>query len=180
MDYSPLLWGIFLKNITIGFPHSPKPSPMTSGHHTSWNSDMKDNHSLVSRETERERERERESLQIPTLLKRNTSHRPKKNKGRYRYPRKSKKSRIPEPELKIYSFLKELLLEILRFWHTAKSRKSEILPSEASYVDKQNVWEGSTKIDFSSIITFNIQFLESPKVCECCPKTLQNPLKHHM
>ena len=61
MDYSPLLWGIFLKNITIGFPHSPKPSPMTSGHHTSWNSDMKDNHSLVSRETEREREREREN-----------------------------------------------------------------------------------------------------------------------
>ena len=48
MDYSPLLWGIFLKNITIGFPHTPKPSPMTSGHHTSWNSDMKDNHSLVS------------------------------------------------------------------------------------------------------------------------------------
>ena len=60
LDYSPLLWGIFLKNITIGFPHSPKPSPMTSGHHTSWNSDMKDNHSLVSRETETERERENE------------------------------------------------------------------------------------------------------------------------
>ena len=98
----------------------------------------------------------------------------------FRYHRKSKKSRIPEPELKIYSFLKELLLEILRFWHTAKSRKSEILPSEASYVDKQNVWEGSTKIDFSSIITFNIQFLEGPKVCECCPKTVQSPLKHHM
>ena len=160
MDYSLLLWGIFLKNIAIGFPHSPKPSPMTSGHHTSWNSDMKDNHSLVS------------SLQIHTLLKRNTSHRPKKNKGRYRYPRKSKKSRIPEPELKIYSFLKELLLEILRFWHTAKSRKSEILPSEASYVDKQNVWEGSTKIDFSSIITCTIKFIEGPQVCECCPKTV--------
>ena len=49
MDYSPLLWGTFLNNITIGFSHTPKPSPMTSGHHTSWSSDMKDNHSLVSR-----------------------------------------------------------------------------------------------------------------------------------
>ena len=49
LDYSPLLWGIFFKNITIGFPHTPKPSPMTSGHHTSWSSDMKDNYSLVSR-----------------------------------------------------------------------------------------------------------------------------------
>ena len=49
MDYSPLLWGTFLNNITIGFPHTPKPSPMTSGHHTSWSSDMKDNYSLVSR-----------------------------------------------------------------------------------------------------------------------------------
>ena len=41
--------GFLLKNITIGFSHTPKPSPMTSGHHTSWNSDMKDNYSLVSR-----------------------------------------------------------------------------------------------------------------------------------
>ena len=40
--------GFLLKNTTIGFSHTPKPSPMTSGHHTSWNSDMKDNHSLVS------------------------------------------------------------------------------------------------------------------------------------
>ena len=41
--------GFLLKNTTIGFSHTPKPSPMTSGHHTSWNSDMKDNSSLVSR-----------------------------------------------------------------------------------------------------------------------------------
>merc|ERR1711924_514482 len=40
--------GFLLKNTTIGFSHTPKPSPMTSGHHTSWNSDMKDNYSLVS------------------------------------------------------------------------------------------------------------------------------------
>ena len=39
--------GFLLKTTTIGFSHTPKPSPMTSGHHTSWNSDMKDNHSLV-------------------------------------------------------------------------------------------------------------------------------------
>ena len=42
--------GFLLKTTTIGFSHTPKPSPMTSGHHTSWNSDMKDNSSLVSRE----------------------------------------------------------------------------------------------------------------------------------
>ena len=41
--------GFLLKTTTIGFSHTPKPSPMTSGHHTSWNSDMKDNYSLVSR-----------------------------------------------------------------------------------------------------------------------------------
>ena len=41
--------GFLLKNTTIGFSHTPKPSPMTSGHHTSWNSDMKDNYSLVTR-----------------------------------------------------------------------------------------------------------------------------------
>ena len=41
--------GFLLKTTTIGFSHTPKPSPMTSGHHTSWNSDMKDNSSLVSR-----------------------------------------------------------------------------------------------------------------------------------
>ena len=41
--------GFLLKNTTIGFSHTPKPSPMTSGHHTSWNSDMQDNYSLVSR-----------------------------------------------------------------------------------------------------------------------------------
>ena len=45
--------GFLLKTTTIGFSHTPKPSPMTSGHHTSWNSDMKDNHSLVSRERDR-------------------------------------------------------------------------------------------------------------------------------
>ena len=47
-------------------------------------------------------------------------------------------------------------------------------PSEASYVVRQNVWEGSTKVDFSSIRTFNINFIEGPQVCECCPKHSPN------
>ena len=54
--------------------------------------------------------------------------------------------------------------------------ENSLKPSEASYVDRQNVWEGSTKIDFSSIITF----LENHKVCECCPKTLQSHQKQHI
>ena len=47
-------------------------------------------------------------------------------------------------------------------------------PSEASYLDKQNVWEGSTKTDFSSIFIRNIKFIEGTQVCECCPKTDPN------
>ena len=48
--------------------------------------------------------------------------------------------------------------------------------SEASYRDTQNVWESSTKTDFSLIHIF----FESHKLCECCPKALQSHRRHHI
>ena len=48
-------------------------------------------------------------------------------------------------------------------------------PSEASYPDKQNVWEEFAKPDFSLLL----MIWQKHKVCECCPKTHQSHLKHH-
>ena len=48
--------------------------------------------------------------------------------------------------------------------------------SEASYRDTQNVWESSTKTDFSVIHIF----WENHKLCECCPKALTSHRRHHI
>ena len=56
---------------------------------------------------------------------------------RFWHPPKSRKSRIPEPELEINDFQKDFLFKTVRFWHPPKSRKSKIPEPELAINDFQ-------------------------------------------
>ena len=164
LDYSPLLWGNFLNNITIGFPHTPKPSPMTSGHHTSWSSDMKDNYSLVYLFLENHK--------VCECC-------PKTNQSPQKHHIQTKKM-CPKCISVVW---KTHLTSKRHIWTNTDIHKNWWFYYTSylkHHMTTHRMCERCLRKSICHGLSPSTYIFRKHKVCECCPKTTQSHLKHHI